>query len=175
MSEALQLTLFTASVTLVSVVLSRFFMNVTHGLEDAHIFTRMRKVTYALPVFVLAGTVAFIFAIAQLGQEAAFTPFALTVSVLAFQLIMALSTFLPSKTRAKAMMSFEFRSLSVLTGLLMMVVTALGKLVLSVLRLSARTSRRTPEFGEPGNRGPHGYHGYLSYEEKAKRDFGQRF
>jgi hypothetical protein len=129
-----------------------------------------------MPVATLLGTLAFIFAVAKLGQEAAMMPFLFTVSILGAQLVMSVATFFASTTRKTALASLEFRVLAAVTSFILMVVGAVARFIFALLRLTSQADRRRkPEYGEAGNRGPFGYHGYLSYEEKAKRDFGQRF
>lgn len=176
MSELVELLLFTLAVILVSALMTAYYLRVTSRLDERSVLFWLRLPNYLMPIATLIGTLAFIYAVAKLGQKEAIAPFVLTVSVLSVQACLSLVTFIVPKTRSAALGSLEYRVLAALFSFIPRIVGALFRAISGLMRPTSSAGRsRDLKSGDDGTRNAFGYHGYLTHEEKAKKDFGQNY
>lgn len=182
MQDSTVITLFIAIPTLLSALLARFYLSITRELDSKDWLRKLRILTYAIPVTVLAGFTVITLILSfyeseDMGDVCRFI-FGCTASLLVFQLIQALTVFVFRSTRPKALSSIEFRVLCAVAKLTGFLADCTAKVVIGVIRLSARSSNNEGrEFWRSSWAWKH--HGYMSYHERVVRKrfkpFGDNF
>lgn len=178
MQDSTFLTLFIAIPTLLSALLARFYLSITRELDSKGWLRKLRAFTYAIPVAVLAGftvlTLLLLFYESEYLRDVFLPIFGCTASLLVFQLIQALALFVFRSTRPRALASIEFRVLCEIAKLAGFLAVCTAKVVIGVIRLSARSSNNDGrEIWD--TMGPYSHNRYEGYFKRAERKFGKPF
>lgn len=173
MQDSTLITLLTASVALVSVLMSRFYLSVTSEKDQSTLFARMRASSFLLPVIAVISTLIMFLIVGHVSRAVGLTVFAIGAGALAMQFLMVVAVFFDREARQKALTGAEARVLSLTLRLAVMLALFTFKFVRGMLRLSAKSRRcSNGSFGD-GSPRPHGYHGYEGYVERSERIRGK--
>ena len=173
MQDLLQVTLFIALVTLVSMLMSRFFLSVTKDLNQDSLFTKVRKLGFLLPVLTLIGTIAFVLAIVHFSRNVADYPYMFTSGVLLTQMFMIVASFFSKEARQSAFASTEAKIVRLLLKAAVFLAVLAGKVTLGALRASAR-SRKHNDYDFSADAGLRGYHGNLGWTDQGRLRSGMK-
>lgn len=173
MQDSTLITLLTASVFLVSVLMSRFYLSVTQEKGQDTWFAKLRAASFVLPFVALIGSLAFLLTVGDLSRGLVLIPFAAAAAALASQFVMVVAVFFDKDARRKALTGVEAKVLTTTLRATVALTVFTLKSIQFVLKLSAKGDRRRGM--EDGAPRPWGYHGYESYTEKAERIHGKLF
>lgn len=173
MHDFLIITLLIAFVALISMLMSRFYLSVTKDLKHDSLFTKVRKLSFLLPVLTLIGAIAFVLSVGHFSDTVAIYLLDFTKGVLLTQLFMIAAIFFSKEARQNAFATTESKIVRLLIKAAATLAVLAGKITIGVLRASAR-SRKYDDYDWSGSISARGYNGYNGYDDVARLRAGQK-
>ena len=173
MQDSTLITLLTASVALVSMLMSRFYLSVTSEKAQETVFAKLRASSFVLPVVAVISTLVMFLIVGHVSRAVGLTVFAVGAAALAMQFLMVVAVFFEKETRRKALTGSEAKTVMHILRISGILILFTFKFLRGMMRLSAKSGRRSNgSFGD-GSPRPHGYHGYEGYVERSERVRGK--
>lgn len=173
MQDFLIITLFIAFVALISMLMSRFYLGVTKDLKQDSLFTKVRNLSFLLPVLTLIGTIAFIISIPYFSNAVTRSFVEFTKGVLLTQLFMIAAIFFSKEARQNAFATTEAKIVRLLMKAAAFLAVLAGKIAIGVLRASAR-SRKYDDYDISADAGLRGHHRNLGWTDQGRLRSGMK-
>lgn len=173
MQDFLIITLLIAFVALISMLMSRFYLSVTKDLKQHSLFTKVRKLSFLLPVLTLIGAIAFVLSVGHFSDTVAIYLLDFTKGVLLTQLFMIAAIFFSKEARQNAFATTEAKIVSLLMKAAASLAVLAGKIAIGVLRASAR-SRKYDDYDISADAGLRGHHRNLGWTDQGRLRSGMK-